>query len=209
MAQPRPSRRAFGAGLAAAGAFMASARTASAESRPQVVAHRGASGYRPEHTAGAYLLAIAQGADVIEPDLVLTKDGALVARHENEIGGTTDIASRPEFASRRRVQEIDGERVEGWFTEDFTLAELKTLRARERLPQLRPDSARHDGEDGLLTFAEVAALARKESARTGRTIGLCPEMKHPAHFRRLGMAFEPIMAAALRAEGLDSASAPV
>ena len=188
---------------------MASARTASAASRPQVVAHRGASGYRPEHTAGAYLLAIAQGADVIEPDLVLTKDGALVARHENEIGGTTDVASRPEFAGRRTARDIDGERVEGWFTEDFTLAELKTLRARERLPQLRPDSARHDGEDGLLTFAEVAALARKESARTGRTIGLCPEMKHPAHFRRLGMAFEPIMAAALRAEGLDSASAPV
>lgn len=188
---------------------MASARTASAAPRPQVVAHRGASGYRPEHTASAYRLAIAQGADVIEPDLVLTKDGALVARHENEIGGTTDIASRPEFASRRRVQEIDGERVEGWFTEDFTLAELKTLRARERLPQLRPDSARRDGEDGILTFAEVAALARTESARLGRTIGLCPEMKHPAHFRRLGLDFEPLMAAALRTEGLDSPSAPV
>ena len=188
---------------------MASARTAYAAPRPQVVAHRGASGYRPEHTASAYLLAIAQGADVIEPDLVLTKDGALVARHENEIGGTTDVASRPEFSGRRRVQDIDGERVEGWFTEDFTLAELKTLRARERLPQLRPDSARRDGEDGVLTFAEVAALARKESARLGRTIGLCPEMKHPAHFRRLGMAFEPVMAAALKAEGLDSASSPV
>ena len=188
---------------------MASARTASAAPRPQVVAHRGASGYRPEHTASAYRLAIAQGADVIEPDLVLTRDGALVARHENEIGGTTDVGSHPEFAGRRRAQDIDGERVEGWFTEDFTLAELKTLRARERLPQLRPDSARHDGEDGLMTFAEVAALARRESARLGRTIGLCPEMKHPAHFRRLGMAFEPVMAAALRAEGLDSASAPV
>lgn len=188
---------------------MASARTASAAPRPQVVAHRGASGYRPEHTASAYLLALAQGADVIEPDLVLTKDGALVARHENEIGGTTDVASRPEFAGRRRVQDIDGERVEGWFTEDFTLAELKTLRARERLPQLRPDSARHDGEDGILTFAEIAALARRESVRLGRAIGLCPEMKHPAHFRRFGMAFEPLMAAALRAEGLDSATAPV
>ena len=188
---------------------MASARPSAAAPRPQVVAHRGASGYRPEHTASAYLLAIAQGADVIEPDLVLTKDGALVARHENEIGGTTDVASRPEFAGRKVVRDIDGERVEGWFTEDFTLAELKTLRARERLPQLRPASARHDGEDGLLTFAEVAALARRESARLGRTIGLCPEMKHPAHFRRLGMAFEPIMAAALKAEGLDDASAPV
>ncbi|MCA3725279.1 glycerophosphodiester phosphodiesterase [Phenylobacterium sp.] len=204
-----PSRRAFGTGLAAAGALMASARTAAASPRPQVVAHRGASGYRPEHTASAYLLAIAQGADVIEPDLVLTKDGALVARHENEIGGTTDVASRPEFAGRRTARDIDGERVEGWFTEDFTLAELKTLRARERLPQLRPGSARHDGEDGVLTFAEVAALARRESARTGRTIGLCPEMKHPAHFRRLGLAFEPIMAAALKAEGLDAATAPV
>jgi glycerophosphoryl diester phosphodiesterase len=204
-----PSRRAFGAGLAAAGAVMASARPSAAAPRPQVVAHRGASGYRPEHTASAYLLAIAQGADVIEPDLVLTKDGALVARHENEIGGTTDVASRPEFASRKAIRVIDGEKVEGWFTEDFTLAELKTLRARERLPQLRPDSARHDGEDGVLTFAEVAALARRESARLGRTIGLCPEMKHPAHFRRLGMAFEPIMAAALKAEGLDDAAAPV
>lgn len=188
---------------------MASARTASAAPRPQVVAHRGASGYRPEHTASAYRLAIAQGADVIEPDLVLTKDGALVARHENEIGGTTDVASRPEFASRRTARDIDGERVEGWFTEDFTLAELKTLRARERLPQLRPDSARHDGEDGILTFAEVAALARRESARTGRTIGLCPEMKHPAYFRSRGMDFEPIMASALKAEGLDAPSAPV
>jgi glycerophosphoryl diester phosphodiesterase len=209
MVQIRPSRRAFGVGLAAAGALMASARTASASPRPQVIAHRGASGYRPEHTASAYRLAIAQGADVIEPDLVLTKDGVLVARHENDIGDTTDVASRPEFASRRRVQEIDGERFEGWFTEDFTLAELKTLRARERLPQLRPGSARHDGEDQILTFAEVAAIARRESARTGRPIGICPEMKHPAHFRRLGLAFEPIMAAALKAERLDSPSAPV
>jgi glycerophosphoryl diester phosphodiesterase len=188
---------------------MASARTASAAPRPQVVAHRGASGYRPEHTRQAYLLAIAQGADVIEPDLVLTKDGALVARHENEIGGTTDIASRPVFAGRKTVRRIDGETVEGWFTDDFTLAELKTLRTRERLPELRPDSARHDGEDQILTFAEVADLARRESARLGRTIGLCPEMKHPAYFRGRGMAIEPVMAAALKAEGLDSAGAPV
>jgi len=188
---------------------MASARTASAAPRPQVVAHRGASGYRPEHTRQAYLLAIAQGADVIEPDLVLTKDGALVARHENEIGETTDIAARPGFASRKTVRVIDGEKVEGWFTEDFTLAELKTLRTRERLPELRPDSARYDGEDQILTFAEVADLARRESARLGRTIGLCPEMKHPAYFRGRGMAMEPVMAAALKAEGLDSAGAPV
>lgn len=209
MASLIPSRRAFGTGLAAAGALMASSRTAAAAPRAQVVAHRGASGYRPEHTEQAYLLAIAQGADVIEPDLVLTRDGALVARHENEIGGTTDVASRPEFAARRTTRRIDGETVEGWFTEDFTLAELKTLRARERLPQLRPESARHDGENGVLTFAEVAALARRESRRLGRTIGLCPEMKHPAYFRSRGMAIEPVMAAALRAEGLDAASAPV
>ena len=188
---------------------MASARTAAAAPRPQVVAHRGASGYRPEHTRQAYLLAIAQGADVIEPDLVLTKDGALVARHENEIGGTTDIASRPGFAGRKTVRLIDGEKFEGWFTEDFTLAELKTLRTRERLPELRPDSARYDGEDQILTFAEVADLARRESTRLGRTIGLCPEMKHPAYFRARGMAMEPVMAAALKAEGLDSAGAPV
>ena len=188
---------------------MASARTAAAAPRPQVVAHRGASGYRPEHTRQAYLLAIAQGADVIEPDLVLTKDGALVARHENEIGETTDIAARPGFASRKTVRVIDGEKVEGWFTEDFTLAELKTLRTRERLPELRPDSARYDGEDQILTFGEVADLARRESARLGRTIGLCPEMKHPAYFRGRGTAMEPVMAAALKAEGLDSAGAPV
>lgn len=188
---------------------MASARNAAAAPRPLVVAHRGASGYRPEHTESAYRLAIAQGADVIEPDLVVTRDGALVVRHENEVGGTTDIASRPEFAGRRTVRVIDGERVEGWFTEDFTLAELKTLRARERLPDLRPASAGFDGRDPILTFAEVAALVRSESRRVGRPLGLCPEMKHPAHFRSRGLPIEPLMAAALKAEGLDAADAPV
>jgi glycerophosphoryl diester phosphodiesterase len=139
---------------------MASARTASAAPRPQVVAHRGASGYRPEHTRQAYLLAIAQGADVIEPDLVLTKDGALVARHENEIGGTTDVTARPVFAARKTDKVIDGEKLSGWFTEDFTLAELKTLRARERLPELRPANTAFDGQNPILTFEEVAEGTR-------------------------------------------------
>jgi glycerophosphoryl diester phosphodiesterase len=176
---------------------------------PLIIAHRGASGERPEHTRAAYELAIRQGADVIEPDLVISRDGVLIVRHENEIGGTTDVADRPEFAARRATKTIDGETLTGWFTEDFTLAELKTLRTRERLPELRPESARYDGEDQILTFAEIADLARRESTRLGRTIGLCPEMKHPAYFRGRGMAMEPIMAAALKAEGLDSAGAPV
>ena len=112
---------------------------------PLIIAHRGASGERPEHTRAAYLLAVEQGADVIEPDLVLTKDGVFVDRHENEIGGTTDVADRPEFANRKTTRIIDGVEASGWFTEDFTLAELKTLRARERLPALRPGNTAYDG----------------------------------------------------------------
>src|SRR5512139_642658 len=117
-----------------------------------LIAHRGASGHLPEHTLAAYLLAIEQGADFIEPDLVATRDGVLVARHENEIGGTTDVAARGEFAQRRGTQLIDGVPVTGWFTEDFTLEEIRTLRARERLPSLRPGNAQHDGEFGIPTF---------------------------------------------------------
>lgn len=149
---------------------------------PLVIAHRGASAYRPEHTLASYALAIEQGADVIEPDLVPTRDGVLICRHENEISGTTDVAARPEFAARRTRKRVDGEDVEGWFAEDFTLAEIRTLRARERLPQLRGDSARYDGQFGIPTFAEVIALA----AAAPRPVAIYPETKHPTFFAHEG-----------------------
>ena len=198
--------------LAAAAVLAAAATPALAKprrSRPLVIAHRGASGERPEHTLMAYRLAIAQGADYIEPDLVVTKDGALVARHENEIAGTTDVASRPEFAARKATRTIDGEAVTGWFTEDFTLAELKTRRARERLPALRPVSAALDGREAIPTFQEVMALAKSESRRTGRTIGIYPEMKHPTYLASIGLPIEQRLADALKAGGLNSRTAPV
>ena len=139
---------------------------------PSVVGHRGASGYRPEHTLASYELAARQGADFIEPDLVPTKDGVLVARHENEITDTTDVADHPEFADRQTTKVIDGRPVTGWFTEDFTLAELKTLRAVERLPGVRPDNARRTtGGSSPDSFQEVLNLARSATKRTGRTIG--------------------------------------
>ncbi|MDI9239723.1 glycerophosphodiester phosphodiesterase family protein [Lysobacter sp. LF1] len=150
-----------------------------------VIGHRGASGYRPEHTLESYRLAIRQGADFIEPDLVATKDGVLVARHENEISGTTDVAAHPEFASRRATKTIDGVTLTGWFTEDFTLAELKTLRAKERIPAIRPDNTRFDGLYPIPTLAEVIALVKRES-RNGRRIGIYPETKHPTYFAREG-----------------------
>ena len=199
------TRRAFAAASAASLAMPAFA----ASNRPIVIAHRGASGERPEHTRSAYMLAIEQGCDFIEPDLVVSKDGHLVVRHENEIGGTTDIARRPEFAARKTRKVIDGESLEGWFAEDFTLAELKTLRARERLPQLRPVSAAHDGADPILTFAEVAEIAAKATAATGRTIGVYPEMKHPTFLAAQGLAPEARLADAVKAAGLDSATAPI
>lgn len=150
-----------------------------------VIAHRGASGYRPEHTLEAYRLAIRQGADFIEPDLVATRDGVLVARHENEISGTTDVAERPEFADRRTTKVVDGTTLTGWFTEDFTLAELKTLRARERIPETRPGNTRYDGLYQIPTFAEVVQLAKRQS-RGGRVIGVYPETKHPTYFASEG-----------------------
>ena len=201
------TRRAFAASTAA----LAAVPTMSVAARkpPIVIAHRGASGERPEHTLGAYRLAIAQGADFIEPDLVLTMDGVLVVRHENEISGTTDVAARPQFAARRTTRFIDGEKIEGWFAETFTLAELKTLRTRERLPDLRPGSAKFDGAEPIPTFQEVIDLAKTESRRVGRTIGLYPEMKHPAFLASLGLSIEARLAQALRANGLDSPDAAV
>lgn len=166
-------------------------------SRALVIGHRGASALRPEHTLEAYRKAIEDGADLIEPDLVSTRDGVLVARHENEISGTTDVSSRPEFASRRTTRTIDGERITGWFTEDFSLAELKTLRARERLPELRGTA--YDGRFGIPTLEEIVALTADESAKHGRLIGLAPEIKHPTHFSGLGLAMENTLLTALRA----------
>jgi glycerophosphoryl diester phosphodiesterase len=176
---------------------------------PIIIAHRGASAERPEHTLAAYARAIEQGADFIEPDLVPTKDHQLVARHENEISGTTDVASRPEFAARKTTKTIDGETITGWFTEDFTLAELKTLRARERLPELRPGNTAFDGQQEIPTLAEIIALAKAESARTGRTIGIYPETKHPSYFRSLGLALEPVLLAELTRAGWTTREAPV
>ncbi len=157
-----------------------------------VIAHRGASGERPEHTLEGYQLAIDQGADYIEPDLVMTRDGVLIARHENEIGGTTDVADHPEFAARRRSQLIDGVAITGWFTEDFTLAEIKTLRARERLPDLRPGNRAFDGCFLVPTFEEILQLATVANGRRGGgpRIGVYPETKHPAHFAAIGLAQE-------------------
>ncbi|WP_372707541.1 glycerophosphodiester phosphodiesterase [Brevundimonas sp.] len=178
-------------------------------SHPLIIAHRGASGERPEHTRAAYDLAIDQGADVIEPDLIMSRDGVLVARHENEIGGTTDVAARPEFAGRCATRTIDGQAVTGWFTEDFTLAELKTLRARERLPALRPANTAWDGREPILTFDEVLAIAAEGSRRSGRVIGVAPELKHPSHFAALGLAMEDALVAALTTHGLTGGDAPV
>ncbi|MFC3079179.1 glycerophosphodiester phosphodiesterase [Phenylobacterium terrae] len=196
--------------LAAAG--LAAALPAHAQvtgKRPLVIAHRGASGQLPEHTLSCYLLAIQQGADYIEPDLVVTKDGILVARHENEISATTDVADKPNFARRKKTKTIDGKPVEGWFVEDFTLAELKTLRARERLPKIRPANAKYDGNEAIPTFHQIVELARVESAKAKRTIGVYPEMKHPSYFRSIGLALEPRLAAALKTQSLDSRSSPV
>ncbi|TMQ03877.1 MAG: glycerophosphodiester phosphodiesterase [Deltaproteobacteria bacterium] len=167
-----------------------------------VLGHRGAAGYRPEHTLASYQLAIDLGADFIEPDLVSTRDGHLVARHENDISGTTDIASHPEFASRKATKVIDGVTITGWFTEDFTLAELKTLRARERLPALRPQNATFDGQFEIPTFEEVIALAQREGGRRHRVIGIYPETKHPTYFQGIGLSLEEPLIRTLEATGL-------
>ncbi len=176
---------------------------------PVVIAHRGASGYRPEHTLAAYTLAIRMGADYIEPDLVSTKDGVLVARHENEISGTTDVATHPEFAGRKATKTVDGVSITGWFTEDFTLAELDTLRAKERIPAVRPANTAYDGRFRVPTFQQVIDLATRWSRRTGRTIGIYPETKHPTYFDSIGLSLEEPLVRALRRNGLDRKDAPV
>lgn len=172
-------------------------------SDPIVIAHRGASGERPEHTLAAYELAIAEGADFIEPDLVPTKDDVLVARHENEISGTTDVADHPEFAARRTTRTIDGQKVSGWFVEDFTLAELKTLRAKERLPILRPDNRQYDGRFEIPTLAEIIALAKRHH------VGIYPETKHPTYFASIGHPTDELLVRQLQAAGWNTPDAPV
>ncbi|WP_016952368.1 glycerophosphodiester phosphodiesterase [Anabaena sp. PCC 7108] len=155
-----------------------------------IIAHRGASGYRPEHTLAAYELAIDLGADYIEPDLVITKDGVLIARHENEISETTDIAIHPEFSHLKTTKIIDGKVKTGWFTEDFTLAELKTLKAKERIPQLRPQNTAYDGIFTISTLQEIIDLAQAKSLELGRIIGIYPETKHPSYFQSIGLPLE-------------------
>lgn len=174
-----------------------------------IIAHRGASGERPEHTLAAYERAIDAGAHFIEPDLVVTKDLVLIARHENELSDTTDIAEREEFADRRRTKEIDGQQVAGWFTEDMTLAELRTLRAKERLPSLRPGNARFDGLYQVPTFDEIVALVRAKEAERGHRVGLYPELKHPAFLLAQGIDSVDLLVGAIRKHGLDGASAPL
>lgn len=175
-----------------------------ADPRPMVIAHRGASGHRPEHTLAGYALAVSMGADFIEPDLVSTKDGVLIARHENEIGGTTDVAAK--FPERKSWKIVDGDTVRGWFTEDFTIAEIKTLRAKERLAFR---SHQYDGQFPVPTFEEVLALADSAGRRRGRVVGVYPETKHPSYFRSIGLPLEPKLLASLRAHGLDRRDAPV
>ncbi|WP_328526250.1 glycerophosphodiester phosphodiesterase [Kribbella sp. NBC_00359] len=167
-----------------------------------VIAHRGASGYRPEHTPAAYRLAAAQGADYLEPDLVATLDGVLVCRHENEISGTTDVADHPVFADRKLTKIVDGTAVTGWFVEDFTYTELRTLRTRERMPGLRASNTAYDGLEEIPTFDDVVALARREALRLGRPIGVIPEIKHPTYFRRLGLPLEELLTERILALGL-------
>ncbi len=189
-------------------------------SGPIVIGHRGACGYVPEHTLASYFLAIQYGADFVEPDLVMTRDGVLVARHENEIGGTTDVATHPEFADRHARRSIDGAQVEGWFTEDFTLAELKTLRARERIPQVRPANTRFDGQFEIPTFEEIlvlvragdelrAARARQQGLPVPARIGVYPETKHPTYFAGRGLALEVPIVEMLARHGYRDRNAPV
>lgn len=174
-----------------------------------VIAHRGASGERPEHTLAAYQLALEQGADFIEPDLVSSKDGVLVCRHENEISGTTDVANRPEFAARKAKKEIDGQTVEGWFTEDFTVRELKTLRAKERLPELRKANAAYDGQFEIPTFEEVLILLQSWKRSTGRTPGVYPETKHPTYFGQIDLGLEGPLVELVKKYGYDKKDAPI
>jgi glycerophosphoryl diester phosphodiesterase len=188
--------------MVSAAAFVAAGAIAPA--RPLIIGHRGASGHRPEHTIASYRLAAEMGADFIEPDVVSTRDGVLIARHENEIGGTTDVSVK--FPDRRETKKIDGVLVTGWFTEDFTLAEIKTLRAKERLSFRSHD---YDGQFGVPTLDEVIELAQKLGAEQHRPVGVYPETKHPAYFRSIGLPLEDRLLAALERHGWNSRQSPV
>lgn len=171
---------------------------------PIIFGHRGAAGYRPEHTLASYELAVQMGADYIEPDVVSTKDGVLVARHENDISHTTDVADHPEFADRKTTKVIDGREISGWFTEDFTLAELKTLRAVERIPEQRQRNTLYDGRYEVPTLQEVIEFAKAASIEYRRTIGVFPETKHPTYFDSIGLPLEGPLVAAIKRNGLNS-----
>ncbi|MCE7005298.1 glycerophosphodiester phosphodiesterase [Kibdelosporangium philippinense] len=179
------------------------------QAKPLIFGHRGASGYRPEHTLASYELAARMGADYIEPDLVSTKDGVLVARHENEIGGTTDVASHPEFTGRKTTKIIDGSPLTGWFTEDFTLAELKTLRATERIPDIRQRNTIYNKRFEVPTFQEVIDLTKRLSWELKRDIGIAPETKHPTYFQSIGKPLEPALIRTLDRNGLNKPQAKV
>ncbi|MEU6785119.1 glycerophosphodiester phosphodiesterase [Nonomuraea angiospora] len=195
--------------LAGASAAPAAAEATPDRSQVVVIGHRGAAGHRPEHTQGGYELAVAMGADWIEPDLVPTKDHVLVVRHENEISGTTDVSLHPEFAGRKTTKVVDGRNVTGWFTEDFTLAELKTLRAVERLPAIRQRNTVYDGYYQVLTFQEVLDLAKRLSRQYGRQVGVFPETKHPTYFRSIGLPLEEPLIETVRRNGLNRPGGPV
>ncbi|MEU5244841.1 glycerophosphodiester phosphodiesterase [Streptomyces asoensis] len=208
--------------LGATGSVLGLAGTANAAERsrsgkglgslpvPTIIGHRGASGYRPEHTFGSYQLALDLGADIVEAgDLVPTRDGHLVCRHEPEIGGTTDVASRPEFAGRRTTKVLDGVSTTGWFTEDFTLAELKTLRAVERIPANRPHNTLYDGRWEIPTFEEVLKWQDEQTRKRGKQVWIYPETKHPTYFRKLGLGLEERVAKLLHKHGKDRKNSPV
>jgi glycerophosphoryl diester phosphodiesterase len=215
----QPGRRTVlgAAALGAGAAVLGGAGRASAGERggaghelpmPLVVGHRGASGYRPEHTFGSYQLALDMGADVIEQDLVPTKDGHLVCRHETDITATTDVSAHPEFADRRTTKTVDGVKLTGWFTEDFTLAEIKTLRAKERIPGTRQHNTLYDGRWEVPSFEEVLQWAEREGRKRGRRVWLHIETKHPTYFRKLGLGLEERLAKALRAHGRHKKNSP-
>lgn len=186
---------------------------------PTVIGHRGAPALRPEHTLAGYQKAIDDGADIIEPDLVITKDGVLVDRHENALcilntdgsvrEATTNVADLPQFASRKTTKTIDGSAITGWFAEDFTLAELKTLRARERIPAIRPGNVQYNDQFEIPTLQEVIDLAKAQSKLKGRTIGIEPETKHPSYFKSIGLPLEAPLLAVLDKNGWNSKDAPV
>lgn len=177
--------------------------------RPLVIGHRGAPGYRPEHSRSSYELALAMGVDAVEPDIVVSKDGVLVVRHENEISGTTDVADRPEFADRRTTKIVDATAHTGWFTEDFTWDELATLRCRERLPKVRATSASFDDQQPVLRLRDVLDLVRAASLEQGREIGVVVEVKHASYFDGVGLSIAPLLAAELAEAGWDTGALPL